>query len=182
MRFELPVPDLVDEAVGIRLRAWRGSDAEALAAAWHDEDIARYCGVPARAERDVAGRWIAGWDERADAGSALDLAVADVRHDRVLGEVGISPFPAPGVLELGWWVGPADRGRGVATAAVGLVADWAASTLAPARLVVRIPPGHLASERVATAAGFARRGRLDADHDLWTRPRERFPRGATLAP
>ncbi len=122
--------------------------------------------------------WIEGWAQRAGDGRALDLVVASSVSSAVLGEVGLSPFLVPGsgrvvtdVYELGWWIGPAARGRGTASTAVALVADWALSTLAPARLVARIRPGHLASEAVATAAGFGRRGRLDDHHDMWARAR-----------
>jgi len=173
--------------MGIRLRAWRAGDALALAAAWEEEDIARYCALPPGRGRDQAEGWIAGCGGRADSGRALDLAVADVVSDRVLGEVGLTPFQAArsgpaatDVCELGWWVEAGERGRGVATAAVRLAAEWAAGAVAPARLVARIAPGHRPSERVAAAAGFTRRGRLDDVHDLWARPREPTPWGATV--
>lgn len=171
-----PDPPLGDERAGVRLRRWRSADAGALAAAWADPAVADHCGVPPGTGVADARRWIEGWEERAGDGRALDLVVADPTTDAVLGEVGLSPFRVPGsgrvatdVYELGWWVDPAGRGRGLAATAVALVADWTLATVAPAHLVARIRPGHLASEAVATSAGFERRGRLDGHHDLWAR-------------
>lgn len=195
MRFDPPAPDLVDREAGIRLRPWRSADAGALVAAWEDPDIARYCAAPQQGGVDQAAGWIAGWAERAETGRALDLVVAavdlvgdgDGDGDSVLGEVGVTPFgpsaddsPAAGVLELGWWVRATDRRRGVASAAVVLVADWAGSALGATRLVARIRAGHKVSETVATRAGFTRLGRFDGDLDLWARAPEGPSPGATV--
>jgi RimJ/RimL family protein N-acetyltransferase len=152
------------------LRPWRAGDAPVLVEAWADPDIAAWCGVPDDAGPDRAERWIAGWEDRRRAGTALDLVIE--HGGAVVGEVGLAPFrgTVTDVVELGWWVLPAHRGSGFATTAVGAVVSWARDTLAGRRLVARIPPGHTASEQVAEAAGLERAGRLDATHDLWKLP------------
>jgi len=152
------------------LRPWRPADAPVLVDAWADPDIAAWCEVPADAGLARAEAWIAGWEDRRRAGTALDLVVE--QGGAVVGEVGLAPFrgTVTDVVELGWWVLPAHRGRGVATVAVGAVVSWAGEALAGRRLVARIRPGHTPSERVARAAGLVRAGRLDATHDLWKVP------------
>ncbi len=174
--FPIPDPPLVHPAGHIVLRPWLGEDHRALVEAWMDPDIAAHCGVPPDAGPERAAAWLAGWSDRAAGGSSLDLVVADALTEEVLGEVGISPFrvspngaAAPGVLELGWWIGAPHRSAGRAATAVSLLTDWALDALGAERVVARIRPGHLASEAVATSAGLTRRGRLDDHHALWVR-------------
>jgi RimJ/RimL family protein N-acetyltransferase len=152
------------------LRPWRATDAPALVAAWADPDIVAWCGVPPDADPARAEAWIAGWEERRRVGAALDL-VAE-RDGEVAGEVGLAAFrgTVTDVVELGWWVLPAHRGRGVASAMVTALVGWTARALPGRRVVARIPPGHPASARVAAAAGLVPAGRLDAGHDLWKLP------------
>jgi RimJ/RimL family protein N-acetyltransferase len=123
-----------------------------LVEAWTDPDIATYCGVPPDPTLERAERWIAGWETRRASGASLDLVTVD-DDDQVIGEVGV--HPVDGDLELGWWVLPAHRGGGVATAMVTTFVAWLADALAGRALSARIPPGHTASERVAEAAGLA---------------------------
>jgi [ribosomal protein S5]-alanine N-acetyltransferase len=158
------------------LRPWRPDDAPALVAAWADPDIVRWCGVPPDVGPARADAWIAGWEERRGSGAALDL-VAE-RDSAVAGEVGLAPFrgTVTDVVELGWWVLPAHRGHGLARAMVAAVVGWATEAMPGRRLVARIPPGHAASERVASAAGLERAGRLDESHDLWRPKRSGRPR------
>ena len=52
------------------------------------------------------------------------------------------------------------RGRGVATHAVRLIADWAFRDLQVARLDLNCGPDNLASQRVAERCGFTREGVL----------------------
>lgn len=169
-----PLP-LVDPGAGIALRAWRDDDAPALAAAWADPDVARWATVPGDGSVAAAARWIAGAPLRAATGASVDLVVGPVDGDDVWGEVGVARLRlrADGeertVGDVGWWVVAPRRGRGVARAAVALLAGWAASEGGLTPLVARIEPGHLASEAVAAGAGFTRRGPFDPGHDLWVR-------------
>ncbi len=47
---------------------------------------------------------------------------------------------------------------------------WAGPALGIGAWVARIAPDHVASQRVAAAVGMTRRGRFDADHELWAGP------------
>jgi RimJ/RimL family protein N-acetyltransferase len=73
----------------------------------------------------------------------------------VVGEVGLTAFDgASGQAEVGWWLAPDHRGRGYASRAVRLLADWAVGELSVERLVARCHRANPASGAVARRAGF----------------------------
>ncbi|HXH57875.1 GNAT family N-acetyltransferase [Iamia sp.] len=173
------MPPLVDDRGGLALRPWHPDDGRALVAAWSTPDIAAHSAAPAHADLEAAQRWIGGGEVRVAAGVSLDLVVGPVAGGAVWGEVGLARLhlrsrdgagPQRRVWELGWWIVPDQRGRGLATAATGLLAHWAVSTMGITAAVARIEPGNLASEAVARRLGLTRRGRFDADVDLWAGP------------
>jgi RimJ/RimL family protein N-acetyltransferase len=57
--------------------------------------------------------------------------------------------------ELGYAVGLAHRGRGLAARAVRVMSEYGLARPGVTRLVLRIPPGNVASGRVATTAGYS---------------------------
>jgi RimJ/RimL family protein N-acetyltransferase len=65
-----------------------------------------------------------------------------------------------GRAAVGYWLAPEARGRGVATHAIRLVAQWAFEALGVARLELTCAPGNHASQRVAERCGFTREGVL----------------------
>jgi len=87
------------------------------------------------------------------------LVVVDPETDLALGGVrlflhlGATPNDGD-AIEFGYWLGPAARGRGIATRALLLAADRVVSTLHPERLELRTTVGNDPSERVAERAGF----------------------------
>jgi RimJ/RimL family protein N-acetyltransferase len=132
--------------------------------------------VPSDPSPAGARRWIAGEQERRRRGLALDLVVSPMEGDLVWGEVGLRGFdPAVRRAEVGWWLTPEARGRGVAAAAVDLVAAWALGAPLGLRQVwARIDPANQSSARVAEAAGFHRLGAAGLT-DVWSR--EAIPNG-----
>ena len=64
-----------------------------------------------------------------------------------------------GVAETGYWIGPADRGRGYVTEALLAVAAYAFEA-GLYRLELLAATGNVASQRVAERAGFTREGVL----------------------
>ncbi|HEX7132467.1 MAG TPA: GNAT family N-acetyltransferase [Iamia sp.] len=173
---DLPAPPLVDPARGILLRPWRPAEALVLATAWAVPDIAGQATVPGSGAVADAERWIAGAPARREAGLSLDLVVGPLAGDEVWGEVGLSrlTLTSEGAVreevEIGWWVLPGHRRRGVATAGAGLLARWAVAELDGSRLVARIVRGDVASEGVATRIGLRRLAPLDEARDLWAGP------------
>lgn len=63
--------------------------------------------------------------------------------------------------EIGYWVAPEARGRGLAARAVGLLADWAFATLGLRRLELVTYEGNAPSRRVAERCGFVLEGPRD---------------------
>ena len=61
---------------------------------------------------------------------------------------------------IGYWLAPHARGRGVATHAVRLLAQWAFADLDIVRLELMCGPDNDASQRVAERCGFIREGVL----------------------
>lgn len=171
-------PFLTDGTGRFRLRPWIPSDAPSLVAAWSVPDIARRSRPPGERSRALADRWIAGAELRRATGLVTDLVIAPPSGPEVWGEVGLvrrrwrgsDGSPERTVWELGWWVLPAHRGRGLAEAASTVLGGWAGPALGLAAWVARIEPGNVASQRVATRLGLEQRGRFDDHHDLWSGP------------
>ena len=182
----LPDPPLADPGHGIVLRPWSSGrlpgapdDAPALAAAWADPDVAAHTVVPPDASEAAARRWIEGEAVRRRRGLALDLVVAAAAspRDAVLGEVGLAHLDPDGRAEVGFWLAPAARGRGIATAAVRLVTAWALRPSRPTlaasspglglrQLWARTTPGDLRAAGVLGRAGYRRRGQA-AGTTVW---------------
>ncbi len=95
-------------AVG-RLRRWRPDDAEMLARAWNDDEVARWNSVPADRSVEAARQWIEAVIRRPSDSAGVDLVVVD-DDDVVVGEIGLQIAADRGVAELGFWV-DADRRR-----------------------------------------------------------------------
>jgi RimJ/RimL family protein N-acetyltransferase len=148
----IPLPDPPLRSGDLRLRPWRSSDAPALVAAWADEEIQRWVGVPEPRDLAAAERWIAGDGERRRRWLSLDLVVG--RDAAVVGEVGLAAFDREaGTAEIGWWTGAAHRGEGVATAAASLLVAWATGPLGLRSVTARCDAANPASVAVARAAG-----------------------------
>jgi RimJ/RimL family protein N-acetyltransferase len=173
--FPLPWPPLAVDEVAIALRPWGSgeADADALAAAWADAEVARWTAVPADASVAAARRWIQGEERRRAAGVAMDLVITELGSPRQIhGEVGIAMVDADRRwAELGYWLAPGSRGAGRAAAAARLFADWVLRELPVARLVARTQPDNAAAGRVAEAAGLARAGELETGTVVWVRDR-----------
>lgn len=188
---EAPPLPLVHPDAGLALRRWRPADASALARAWADGEISGPERVASDDAAAVAARWIRGWDARLAADLSVDLVVGPIDSAEVWGEVGLvrlrlrtgaSPEDPAGtertVWELGWWLTPSQRGRGLAVPAVALLLGWLDHVAPGVPVVARIRPANVASARVATRLGLVRRGAFDDQHDLWVRPRVGASRGA----
>lgn len=149
----------VIEAEGVRLRPYRDTDLADVVAGCDDPLTQRFLDGLPRPYTEADARW---WiDEAAPAvwargGTAY--AVADPESDRLLGAVGTDRLvPMRRQAEIGYWVAPWARGRGVATAAVrALTGHVFAAGLARLELFTR--EDNVASQRVALAAGYRHEG------------------------
>jgi RimJ/RimL family protein N-acetyltransferase len=65
-----------------------------------------------------------------------------------------------GTVEIGYWLIPRVRDRGIGSRAVRLLARWAVTEAPLARIEALVVPDNIASQRVLEKAGFRREGHL----------------------
>ena len=147
------------EAEGVVLRPWRRSDADAVLAACQDPDIVRWTTVPAPYERTHAEAFVGpvsaeAWADK----TAVHFAAVDEAGD-VVGSFGLVRVnPSVGVTEVGYWVAPWARRRGVARRAAAAVTEWALRDVGHDRVELRAAVGNVGSRRVAECIGFTQEG------------------------
>jgi RimJ/RimL family protein N-acetyltransferase len=146
-----PLPVLTDGVV--TLRAPRGSDLELLAELVDDEVLA-WTGVPGRSPAQLQ-QWldVARRPARPPAGR---FAITDA-GGRLQGFIRLSIEAMSGSVSMGWWLGPAARGRGFACRGVRLALEWAVGQGAR-RLTAGIFDGNAASIALAERLGMRSEG------------------------
>ena len=102
--------------------------------------------------------------ERQARGEGLDWTLADPVTDELIGNVGLFRVVGGHEGEIGYWLHPSGRGRGVATEAVRLALRHAflppeVGGLGLARVRAVVAVGNTASQRVLERAGMTRQGR-----------------------
>lgn len=157
-RFVDPGDALTDEVV--RIRRWRSTDAPRVHAACQDPEIARWIPfIPRPYLAADAEAFVAMSHDRWAEGVEAGFAIADPVTGDLLGALALHPSGAER-WEIGYWVAPWARRRGVATHAVRLVSAWAMRTYGLVRLALLTLDGNVASQAVAVAAGFRLEGTL----------------------
>lgn len=135
-------------------------DYDDLCALWRDERFTRHITGRALSTEEVwfrvlrdLGHWAAlghgNWTMRLTQTGAYvgSVGVLDYRRDVT------PPMDAP---ELGWGIGGAFHGQGLAGEGVAAALDWADAVLKAPRTVCMIGPGNLASLRLAGRLGYVR--------------------------
>lgn len=158
MEWAPPDPWLQDGR--IVLRQFRRDDARAVVAACADADILRFTFMKDGLTEREAVAWIDRSNDRWPQGYPR-FAIVDAVDDHLLGQVGIAVNELYRSAEAYYWVTPEERGRGVASCALGLVTDWAFSK-GVERLFLLVHPENGPSHRVAARNGFTREGVLRA--------------------
>jgi RimJ/RimL family protein N-acetyltransferase/ADP-ribose pyrophosphatase YjhB (NUDIX family) len=160
-------PTLTDGVV--TLRRWALEDVEE-AVAGHDEVIAHWFGWPAdgvTSERMRAAieRWHAAYDDE-----RREVAFVAEAEGKLVGAVDVRRRD-DGVGELTWILFQGQRGRGFATRAVRMLADFSLAEEGQAglgywRVEAKVEPDNQASLRVATRSGLRREGvrRVEQGH------------------
>ncbi|HZT66855.1 MAG TPA: GNAT family N-acetyltransferase [Acidimicrobiales bacterium] len=146
------------EAGGVALRTFEERDAPDVAEACRDRDILRFTFMPDGLTDQGALEWIRRGMEWWPRGN-LRFAIVKADSDRVVGQVGLGVDERHRSAEGYYWVAAPERGRGVASTALGLVVDWA-FTLGLERIFLLIHPQNEASNRLAARMGFTREGVL----------------------
>ena len=144
-----------------------------------DPDVQRFTRVPVPTPPDFARTWLASYESGRCEGRKEAFAIVDDHDESFLG-VGVAPKidHEASTVELGYVVVPTARGRGVATAALGLLTGWALGELGAMRLELLISLDNVASKRVAERCGYVREGILRSlyfkpgvreDTEIWSR-------------
>lgn len=145
-----PFADLVLCSGQVLLRAYRLTDASWYVAA-RDEVIFQWTTEQRTltvAETEATIARVNG------AAAAVCLVIVDAASDEPLGNLALSLDLTQQVGEISYWLAPQGRGRGIATAAVTLLSQWAFATLALQRIYLKTREGNTASQRVAQRTGY----------------------------
>lgn len=144
------------------LRPLRTNDASVYAEGAGDVSVRQYGHLPEPEYTEASVRALIDGEirEGMNRGDLAVLAIGDPVTDDFAGSLVLFGV-ADGSAEVGFWVHPSHRGKGVAGAAVRLAGVFARRS-GLNRLTARTAPENLASRRVLEAAGF-RRGAEVAD-------------------
>ncbi len=166
----LPDPPLHDDLV--RLRPLRAGDLPALVAGCADPLTQLYTRIPSPYTEEDARAFIGSAAGRRLLGESIDLAITGSGADRLAGVVGITMDRHDARRgEIGYWVGPEERGRGMAARALALMSRWALTVAGLERLDLQAALTNVPSIRAAERCGYVREGTLRA---AWYRTPERI--------
>ena len=154
-RLAPPDPPLRDDVVA--LRDWARRDAAALVEICQDAEIPRWTLAPSPYGMADAHRFLNHVEDGWATGATATLAIVDTYDGRLLGNAGLQAIDwDQQAADVGYMLAAPARGRGLATRAVGLLADWAFGPLGLSRLEIRAEVGNAPSQAVAQRAGFRR--------------------------
>lgn len=167
----LPLPDPpLDDGV-VRLRPFRPDDLAPIVAGCSDPLTQRYTRVPRPYTDDDGRMFISGAPGRRLLGESIDLAIAAADDDLLRGVIGVIIDRHDAERgEIGYWVGPGARGRGMAGRALALMSRWALTRGGLVRLDLQAALSNVPSLRAAERCGFRREGIL---REAWFRGPER---------
>ena len=149
--------DIVEIAAGrFQLRPFEPADADWIYRACQDPAIQRWTSVPAPYTVDDAENYVSKYvPETWATDRGAPFGVFDAISGEGLGTAGLVALDlAAGRAEVGYWVAPWARRRGVATAATLAIARWAFGALGTARLQWVAEVGNVGSRAVAEQVGF----------------------------
>jgi RimJ/RimL family protein N-acetyltransferase len=155
LRLSLPERGITDGVLVVRVPT--EDDVDALMPAFRDPEILEAGNLP-DFSRDELLASLPHLPALAESGRLLPIVAADARTGALLGGGALHHLDAErAIVELGYWVFPHARGRGLATRIARLLAEHAFS-LGVERVAAYVNLGNTASERVLARAGFVREG------------------------
>jgi RimJ/RimL family protein N-acetyltransferase len=154
-RLEQPV---VGERVGLRLAAERDIP-EVLIAHQDDPELYARLGLQRPPSGAELGRQIELAERERETGVRVRLTVVEPGSDECRGRISVHSIDwESGRAELGMWLAPQARGRGLAPAALRLAAGWLFDECGLERVELLTEPDNEPMLRAARAAGFVERG------------------------
>ncbi|MEJ8639669.1 GNAT family N-acetyltransferase [Streptomyces sp. MS2.AVA.5] len=136
---------------GLVLRDWSEADLSAMPELFDHPDIAYWTPIVSPFDEAAARARLARDRKMREEGTTILLAIT-VDGGAPLGKVMLRRVPAG--TELGYAVGPAHRGQGLAARAVRLMATYAFEQLGEEQVILELEAENAASVAVATKAGF----------------------------
>lgn len=141
----------------ITLRAPVLEDVDGLLPAFSDPEMREAGNLPAFGREELIAS-LRELPSLAESGRLLPLAALDSESGEVVGCGMLHHLDKERkIVEIGYWVLPSARGRGVATTIARMLAEHAFS-LGVERVAAYVNVGNIASERVVERAGFTREG------------------------
>jgi RimJ/RimL family protein N-acetyltransferase len=155
----LPVPEGL-ERDGVALRRLRARDAHPFAAAFREDPrLGSSIGADEDPTENGVRRFIARQPGLRARGEFLGLAVTDTTRRPFLGHVMLHTLAWRHRRgEIGFWLVPGARGRGVGRTAVALLVEWAFAELALERIEITTTPENTAARALAQSLGFREEG------------------------
>ena len=153
--YAFPAELRVDE---LWLRAPTGADVDTIAPAFRDPEIGGEAGLPPWDAEMLRRVMIEQLPQMIERGLLFPYVIVDTQNDELLGGLTLHHFdPMRDVVEVGYWLVVAARGRGVATRSVQAAVEHAFAN-GVVRVEAHVRIGNVASERVLERAGFKREG------------------------
>ncbi|MEK9659953.1 MAG: GNAT family protein [Chloroflexota bacterium] len=145
--------------VGLCVRDWERDDAPALARHADDPAIARWLRdtFPSPYSLGDARRWISA-AIKTDPRTSFAIALDGESIGAISVELGTDVYRLS--AEVGYWVGQAHWGKGVATRALMTFTPWAFEAYGLERVWAGVFAANAASARVLEKAGYALEGRM----------------------
>lgn len=142
---------------GLLLRLPTVADIDGVAPAFADPELREAGNLPPFSRDELIER-LPGLAALVASGRLAPLVVIDPQQGEVLGGGTLHHLDAERrIIEIGYWLLPQARGRGIATRLARVMAEHAFS-LGVQRVAAYVNVGNLASERVLERAGFTREG------------------------
>ena len=124
-----------------------------------DPQLAVDWGIDETMTHELAEKWLTDHAELWEKGEGRHLAVVD--GDDFLGGVNLHSIrPDHRRAEVGFWLAPWARGRGIGSGAVRAACDWAFGNWDLNRIEMTTLPDNEASQALARKIGFTREGLL----------------------
>ena len=137
---------------GLVLREWSEDDLVRMPALFDNPEAVRWTPLETPFDLAAAQRYLDKARAMRTERRGLQLAITEDGGEP-LGEVLMFRLDGDATLEMGYSIGPAHRGAGLAARATRLAAEAVATRWGVSRFRLMIAPDNAASRRTATAAG-----------------------------
>ena len=152
----MPFPASGLQVGELLLRPPTSDDVAAIAPAFVDESVGGEAGLPKLTEPEIHAFIDERLDELRDSGRLFPLVI--VERDTIVGGASLTNYDTyRDRVELGYWLYPQGRGRGIATRVVRALAAHA-FYVGLLRIEAVVRPENAPSIRVLERAGFTREG------------------------